>query len=143
MVSKLTVNGEVWDPEDWSFDIDKFGCKCSRLVRSDDTSCNGEVTVKPRMPESASITVTVSEIHGIEHTSSAYVSTPTWRYPAFVFLELGRTRRLGLSTCVATIERPAPGCHLEGRENATRETWFLKWRCQRFEQPHEIVTHLV
>lgn len=51
---------------------------------------------------------------------NAHVSTATRRNPSLVRPETGRTRRLGLSICVATTETPVPGLKLVGVVNASR-----------------------
>ena len=45
------------------------------------------------------------------------------------------TLRLGLSTCVATMDTPAPCFHFAGIVNATSELWFLG-ACQYLPAKH-------
>jgi hypothetical protein len=43
------------------------------------------------------------------------------------------TFKFGLSTWVATMERPVPGNHLGGRVKANNEDWFLDDDEKRYE----------
>lgn len=49
------MNGKSGNPEDGPIDLDKLGYESAVLLRDDHSASNGEVTIKPRMPDSASI----------------------------------------------------------------------------------------
>jgi hypothetical protein len=51
----LTVNGKGGDSEDGPVDLHELGDKSAVLLRDYYTSSNSKVTIKPRVPDSASV----------------------------------------------------------------------------------------
>lgn len=55
MNNNRTVNGKGGDAKDGLVDLDKFGVEAAVLIRNDDSASNGEVAVKPGVPDTASV----------------------------------------------------------------------------------------
>ena len=55
MVKEHTVDGKGRDAKNWFIDLDQLGLEATVLLCNHDTASNREVTVKPRVPDTASV----------------------------------------------------------------------------------------
>ena len=120
------MNGERGDTEERTVNLDELGGEASVLVHNNDASGKRQVTIEPRVPDSASIGLDayleVAELGLLGDWPNLDTKFELSWYDTRT---RGRTRKLGLSMCVATMDSPAPGFHFCGRVNATSALWFL------------------
>ena len=54
-MKKLTMNSESRNSENGTIDLYEFWSEFARFFGNDDSSCDGEITIEPRMPYTASV----------------------------------------------------------------------------------------
>lgn len=125
------MDGEGGDPEYRAVYLDQLCIEPAVLVGDDYTSSQRQVAIQPRVPDAAAVRLhadlKVAGLGALGNRSHLYSRTVIGRESCLRKLqERGMlTLKLGLSTCVATMDTPAPCFHFAGMVNATNELWFL------------------
>lgn len=122
MVAKLTMDSQRRDAKERPVYLDEFRGKISRFLSHHDSSRQRQITVQPRVPDPATIGFysNLEEACLAAFRDRSYLEVSFHQHEVIADWRAFGTRRLGLSTWVATMLTPAPCFHFGGRVNATR-----------------------